>query len=55
MTDASDRVIQQLRELQQHYRENQHEAVCDGDDIGGAYFSGHVSALIRAQEVITDE
>lgn len=55
MTEDSDTAIRQLDELERHYREKQYEAVKEGDDIGGAYFAGHVSALIRAQELIDDD
>jgi hypothetical protein len=53
-SEPSDTAIEQLTELERQYREKQHDAVTDGDAIGGAYFSGHVSALIRAQEVLDD-
>lgn len=55
MTDRDGDAIQRLNELEQHYRDKQHEAVRDEDDIGAAYFSGHVSALIRAEEVLSDD
>ncbi|WP_330633780.1 hypothetical protein [Halocatena halophila] len=54
MTDGFSTVVQQIDELERHYREKQHEAAGEGDDVGGAYFAGHVSALIRVRKLIGD-
>lgn len=54
-SDDLDTGIFRIRELQQHYRAKQQEAVIDGDDIGAAYFSGYISGLIWAEEAIKND
>lgn len=53
-SEESTAAIERVREQQQQYREKQQEALRDEDDIGAAYFSGHVSGLILAEEAIKD-
>jgi hypothetical protein len=54
-TDESTAAIERLQKLQRHYCNKQREAVREGDDVSATYFGGHVSALIRAEEVLTDD
>lgn len=52
--ESSDTVLRQLDEMEQKHRDQNMEALREGDELGAAHAAGKVSGLVSAQEAIKD-